>query len=517
MEHWQVPDSGSSIPSPRAQHVLLTSTSSSLPTATTLPAGASIPPRPPTARSRRGFMSPVRAGTIGTRPGACSSGTGSSRGFSSSPKAPNTPHWSRTAESSKYRSFEPRGGGDARPGSNSVGIWMIVVYCKRSAITSLEHVLSVLANLCACSCPSGCLLEHPEDAAFYDWLLLDSKESPYATFRFYYRSWAKLRFLNVIPPSRTSDSPGLFAYGGLEGAPTTPPLSKRSPYPKFDVGRPPVECHDTSEKDEKEESSVPNESPNKGPRIQFPLTNPPEVLQARSSSPCLPQPSKKTRDGFLDRGPSRPLPALPSRPSWPKKLSLDVPAPTINPENPLGQDTSQDAAGNGVNRVIPSPVFPSGRLTPPPLSLSPNGHRKKQDECSSTPRPEAKGPRRFSPAPKLSASPKGAATQRTREGPAHQPRSPSPLSKHRDGPHTASHSPSRPKSVTEESVDPSQSLPKPSSPGRGTPPPRFELGGNGIPALPRGLLGPALTEIPLRGPTGELMKKLRSEDPFRDD
>lgn len=40
---------------------------------------------------------------------------------------------------------------------------------------------------------------------------------------------------------------------------------------------------------------------------------------------------------------------------------------------------------------------------------------------------------------------------------------------------------------------------------------------NGIHAMPRGLLGPALTEIPLRGQTGDLMKRLRSEDPFRDE
>lgn len=40
---------------------------------------------------------------------------------------------------------------------------------------------------------------------------------------------------------------------------------------------------------------------------------------------------------------------------------------------------------------------------------------------------------------------------------------------------------------------------------------------SGIHAMTRGLLGPALTEIPLHGPVGDLMKRLRSKDPFTDE
>lgn len=35
--------------------------------------------------------------------------------------------------------------------------------------------------------PRGALLDCPEDARFYDWLLVDPKDSPYAAFRFHYR------------------------------------------------------------------------------------------------------------------------------------------------------------------------------------------------------------------------------------------------------------------------------------------------------------------------------------------
>ncbi|KAM0327720.1 hypothetical protein ACHAQA_006015 [Verticillium albo-atrum] len=38
------------------------------------------------------------------------------------------------------------------------------------------------------TCPSGGLVESPQDLAYYNWILVDPKDSPFATFRFYYRS-----------------------------------------------------------------------------------------------------------------------------------------------------------------------------------------------------------------------------------------------------------------------------------------------------------------------------------------
>ncbi|PBP19276.1 hypothetical protein BUE80_DR009507 [Diplocarpon rosae] len=47
--------------------------------------------------------------------------------------------------------------------------------------------------------PSGGLLEKPQDAKFYDWHLKDPKDSPFATFKFHYRSWDSLTNLQLIP------------------------------------------------------------------------------------------------------------------------------------------------------------------------------------------------------------------------------------------------------------------------------------------------------------------------------
>ncbi|UPL01787.1 hypothetical protein LCI18_012721 [Fusarium solani-melongenae] len=47
--------------------------------------------------------------------------------------------------------------------------------------------------------PSGGLVESPETACYYDWILIDPKEFPFVSFHFHYRSWANLCQLNLAP------------------------------------------------------------------------------------------------------------------------------------------------------------------------------------------------------------------------------------------------------------------------------------------------------------------------------
>lgn len=42
-------------------------------------------------------------------------------------------------------------------------------------------------------------MESPEDAYYYDWLLIDPKEFPFVSFRFHCRSWTNLRQLSLVP------------------------------------------------------------------------------------------------------------------------------------------------------------------------------------------------------------------------------------------------------------------------------------------------------------------------------
>lgn len=51
--------------------------------------------------------------------------------------------------------------------------------------------------------PSGGLVENPQDATCYDWLLIDPKNAPYASFRFHYRSMKYLLQLNLVPQAES--------------------------------------------------------------------------------------------------------------------------------------------------------------------------------------------------------------------------------------------------------------------------------------------------------------------------
>jgi len=55
--------------------------------------------------------------------------------------------------------------------------------------------------------PSGGLLDWPEDACYYDWILIDSKESPFVTFRFHYRTWSNIYQLSLAPRPNKPDGP----------------------------------------------------------------------------------------------------------------------------------------------------------------------------------------------------------------------------------------------------------------------------------------------------------------------
>ncbi|EHK49739.1 uncharacterized protein TrAtP1_010991 [Trichoderma atroviride] len=52
--------------------------------------------------------------------------------------------------------------------------------------------------------PSTGLLEHPEDAAYYEWILHDAVEAPFATFCFHYRAWTYLWGLNLATDDSNS-------------------------------------------------------------------------------------------------------------------------------------------------------------------------------------------------------------------------------------------------------------------------------------------------------------------------
>lgn len=143
------------------------------------------------------------------------------------------------------------------------------------------------------------LLDKPEEAVFYDYLLVDPKDSPYATFRFHYRSWANLQNLQLIPRENyrfSLPAPHLCSATPENGA---------GHDARVDDGK--SKSVDTTIELSPQHAQM---SPNWRNTSAL-LQDAPELAPKKISSIQLPQPSKAVRDGFLESYLQRPLPELP--------------------------------------------------------------------------------------------------------------------------------------------------------------------------------------------------------------
>ncbi|GAB1314232.1 hypothetical protein MFIFM68171_04442 [Madurella fahalii] len=156
--------------------------------------------------------------------------------------------------------------------------------------------------------PSIGLLDQPQDACFYDWHLLDAKDSPFVSFRLHYRSWKNLTQLNLIPATELeflqSASPRVLkslsrvkaGNGGLHDESYGESRYSQSPDEAVFL-----DC---------EEEPDPEGGVQPGATHYF-LKSPPELFPAASVNPTVPQPSKALRDGQCEPQLQRPLPELP--------------------------------------------------------------------------------------------------------------------------------------------------------------------------------------------------------------
>ncbi|KAK3373810.1 hypothetical protein B0T24DRAFT_720421 [Lasiosphaeria ovina] len=167
-----------------------------------------------------------------------------------------------------------------------------------------------LQNNYGIAAPSIGLLDQPQDACYYDYHLIDPRDSPFATYRLHYRSWNNLKQLNLIPDTELEllrvRSPAELrrAMGGehcLGGG------CSRS-------NEGPSSCLETSDEAVFDDGKVYKVRSVEGPAKYF-LKSPPELFAASSANAAVPQPSKALRDGyrdgFRDSYLQRPLPELP--------------------------------------------------------------------------------------------------------------------------------------------------------------------------------------------------------------
>ncbi|KAL2138530.1 hypothetical protein VTI28DRAFT_6626 [Corynascus sepedonium] len=153
------------------------------------------------------------------------------------------------------------------------------------------------------------LLEQPHDACFYDWYLLDARDSPFAIFRFHYRSLNNLKQLNLISPATElerlcSTSPkDLRTLIQVQVSELASDGSKDSSSQSSDSDEAVFhECNEevlASRNDDAEDAE------------DHDLKRPPKLFPALTSDTRLPQPSKMLRDASFESYLQRPLPELP--------------------------------------------------------------------------------------------------------------------------------------------------------------------------------------------------------------
>ncbi|KAH6845552.1 hypothetical protein B0I37DRAFT_434770 [Chaetomium sp. MPI-CAGE-AT-0009] len=180
-------------------------------------------------------------------------------------------------------------------------------------VLSLLNSMFVSSTDRPISAPSIGLLDQPQDACFYDWHLLDAKDSPFVTFRLHYRSLQNLKRLNLIPATELkllcSVSPKVLrtiaqAQAASELLDNT---SEEQSWLSGSGSADEAVFHDCRERREE-----PGAGDHREEETEFYfLKSPPERFPAVPSKFRVPQPSKALRDASLESYLQRPLPELP--------------------------------------------------------------------------------------------------------------------------------------------------------------------------------------------------------------
>ncbi|OHW96685.1 hypothetical protein CSPAE12_04720 [Colletotrichum incanum] len=242
--------------------------------------------------------------------------------------------------------------------------------------------------------PTGGLVELPQELAFYDWILIDSVDSPFATFRFFYRTWANLKTLNLVPGSHYEALMATSARQG-ERLPTLPklPVTTIAAKSRHDDNS----LFGFSSLDGlvfKEDSMASGESKGKqrvhSTQRAFYLATPPKLNPPLFAQDKLPQPSKMMRDVRPASDPLRALPALPDvEPSLRKTSPESTRAPSVTPSllPYVDESSGGDEFEIGIARkvMLPSISQELGDTPSCPLSSPPQAQPSSSDYDTTPP------------------------------------------------------------------------------------------------------------------------------------
>ncbi|KAK1968249.1 hypothetical protein LY78DRAFT_574600 [Colletotrichum sublineola] len=230
--------------------------------------------------------------------------------------------------------------------------------------------------------PTGGLVELPQELTFYDWVLVDPVDSPFATFRFFYRTWTNLKALNLVSESHYE---ALVATSNRQGErlPTRPNGAKDIENSKKLLSFDSLDGSDFQGGSTARDENMGNQRVRLTQRSFFFATLP-KLTPPSSACTSIPQRSKLIRNAWQASEPLRALPILPKKGHLLGKTSLEsMRAPSVTSSLlPYADESSEgDAFEIGVARkiILSSPSQELGKTTSRPLPPPPQAHSPSSD------------------------------------------------------------------------------------------------------------------------------------------
>ncbi|KAK2001995.1 hypothetical protein LX36DRAFT_569152 [Colletotrichum falcatum] len=235
--------------------------------------------------------------------------------------------------------------------------------------------------------PTGGLVELPQELTFYDWVLVDPVESPFATFRFFYRTWTNLKALNLVSEAHYE---ALMAISNRqdERLPTLPNGDKG-----FQASNRPFKF-DSLDRSRSQGGGTARDENMRNQRLRLAqgslfLATPPRFTPS-SARASTSQRIKLMRSALQASEPLRPLPVLPNTEPVLRETSLEsmrAPSVTSSLLPYVDESMEGDVFEIGVAReiILPSPSQELGKGASRPLPSPPQAHSSSSDYDISPP------------------------------------------------------------------------------------------------------------------------------------
>ncbi|KAK2045290.1 hypothetical protein LZ31DRAFT_464754 [Colletotrichum somersetense] len=237
------------------------------------------------------------------------------------------------------------------------------------------------------TCPTGGLVELPQELTFYDWVLVDSVDSPFATFRFFYRTWTNLKALSLVSESHYQ---ALMATSKRQGErlPTRPNGAKNIQASNKLFSSDSLDGSAFQGCSMARDENMGNQRVQLAQRSLF-VSTPPRLTPSPSHA-NMPQRSKLMCNAWQVSGPLRPLPVPTNTEPLQRKTSLEsMRAPSVASSLlPYVDESSEgDAFEIGVARkiILPSPSRGPRKTSSRPLPSPSQAHPSSSDYDMSPP------------------------------------------------------------------------------------------------------------------------------------